>query len=174
MSPRACADIGDNGNVIVWNKSFEMGRNAAMAARAPDHAPFLNALNDRVFDLMDVFRNQLYVHPRLRGRYSLKDVLPVLVPNVSYDHLAIKEGSMASLTWYRMLTDARDAGASAKTRSDLREYCALDSLAMVQIFRYLTATLNHAKTFACGLLTGVASADAYHVSKRVNDLVHSR
>jgi len=139
VTSRLRADIGDLGNVIVWNKSFEMGRNAEMAARAPEHAPFLNALNDRMFDLMEVFLNQLYVHPRFRGRYSIKNVLPVLVPNLSYDDLAIKEGSMASLTWYRMLTDERDAKARAKACNDLREYCALDTLAMVEIFRYLTA-----------------------------------
>jgi hypothetical protein len=38
-----------------------------------------------------------------------------------------------------MLTDGRDANAKAKTCNDLLEYCKLDSLAMVEIFRYLTA-----------------------------------
>jgi hypothetical protein len=139
VTTRLRQDIGDEGTVVVWNKTFEIGRNREMAERAPAHAAFLHAVNDRVFDLMDIFRDRLFVHPDCRGSNSIKDVLPVLVPELSYDELEIKEGSTASLTWYRMLTDGRAAKALAKTCDDLRTYCTLDTRAMVEIFRYLSA-----------------------------------
>lgn len=139
VAARLREDIGDEGSVIVWNKSFEMNRNEEMADRIPELAGFLRGINRRVFDLMEIFRRQLYVHPDFRGSNSIKDILPVLVPGLSYDPLEIKEGASASLTWYRMLTDGRDANARDKTCKDLRTYCTLDTFAMVEIFRYLLA-----------------------------------
>src|SRR5690606_23940064 len=86
------AELPDKGTVVVWNKGFEMGRNEEMAALVPDYAAFLQSLNARVFDLMDVFRKQYYVHPDFRGSSSIKKVLPVLVPSLSYKDLVIQEG----------------------------------------------------------------------------------
>jgi hypothetical protein len=39
-----------------------------------------------------VFAKQHYVHPDFRGSTSIKAVMPVLVPQLSYDDLEIKEG----------------------------------------------------------------------------------
>lgn len=134
---RLAEDIGPTGSVIVWNKSFEMSRNNEMGARFPEFADFLTALNGRVFDLMDVFRRLHYVHPSFRGSCSIKDVLPVLVPGLSYGDLVIQEGGTASLTWYRMMTDGNRATERDEAFEHLRAYCHLDTLAMVQVFRHL-------------------------------------
>ena len=89
ITSRLRQHIGDEGTVVVWNKTFEIGRNREMAERAPAHAAFLHGVNDRVFDLMDIFRDRLFVHPDFRGSNSIKDILPVLVPELSYDQLEI-------------------------------------------------------------------------------------
>lgn len=127
----------DSGTVIVWNKSFEMGRNEEMGALMPEYAQFLESLNGRTYDLMDIFRKLHYVHPDFRGSCSIKKVLPVLVPSLSYKDLEIQEGGTASLSWYRMLTDGRSKDEMEKTCTHMREYCKLDTLAMVDIFRHL-------------------------------------
>lgn len=137
LAAKLCEDIGTEGSVIVWNKSFEMSRNKEMAELAPNHASVLLGINDRVYDLMEIFRKQLYVHPDFRGSCSIKDVLPVLVPDLSYKDLVIQEGGTASLTWYRMLTDGRNEEKRAETCDHLRKYCDLDTLAMVEIFKCL-------------------------------------
>ncbi len=131
--------MDNEGTVMVWNKSFEMNRNKEMAASHPAFAQLLHSINDRVFDLMEIFRKHLYVHPDFRGSCSIKDILPVLVPHLSYKALAIQEGGTASLSWYRMLTDGRADDERRKTCADLIEYCKLDTLAMVEIFRRLTS-----------------------------------
>lgn len=133
------AELPDKGTVVVWNKGFEMGRNEEMAASVPDYAAFLQSLNARVFDLMDVFRKQHYVHPDFRGSCSIKKVLPVLVPSLSYKDLVIQEGGTASLTWYRALTDGRNEEERLKTFEHMLAYCKLDTLAMVEVFRCLKA-----------------------------------
>ncbi len=133
------SQLPENGTVVVWNKGFEMGRNEEMAALLPDQAVFLRSLNSRVFDLMEIFSKHHYVHPDFRGSYSIKKVLPVLVPSLSYKDLEIQEGGTASLTWYRMLTDGRSEVEKLKTREAMLAYCKLDTLAMVEVFRCLKA-----------------------------------
>ena len=129
--------IRDGGTVVVWNKKFEMGCNGNMGRLSPKDAPFLTALNGRIFDLMEVFDKQHYVDARFNGSCSIKEVLPVLVPSLSYKNLTIQEGNSASLAWYRMFAPSVTSEERATTERNLREYCKLDTFAMVEIFRYL-------------------------------------
>src|SRR3989344_7540271 len=76
--------IGETGSVIVWSKSFECTRNKEMAELCPDFAEFMESVNSRVYDLMDIFKNNYYVDPKFKGSNSIKDVLPVLIPELNY------------------------------------------------------------------------------------------
>ena len=89
-------DIGDTGSVLVWYEGFEKARNNEMAAAFPEHAAFLQDLNARVIDLMKPFANEIITDPAFKGSASIKAVLPVLVPELTYDDLNIREGSSAS------------------------------------------------------------------------------
>ena len=129
--------ISDGGTVIAWNKKFEMSCNRNMGRLSPNDETFLAALNERMFDLMDVFDKQLYVDARFNGSCSIKEVLPVLVPSLSYKNLPIQEGNGASLAWYRMFDASVTSDERATTETNLRAYCKLDTFAMVEIFRYL-------------------------------------
>ncbi len=132
-----------DGTVIVWNKSFEMARNDEMGVLSPSHASFLQSINGRVYDLMDIFRKLYYVHPDFRGSCSIKKVLPVLVPSLSHKDLKIQDGGTASLTWYRMFTDGRSESEKQKSTEDMLAYCKLDTLAMVEVFRFLQKIIVH-------------------------------
>jgi hypothetical protein len=130
--------IGDNGNIVVWNKGFEMTRNREMGKVNPKYAKFCEDMNDRIFDLMDVFQKCLYDDPKFKGSYSIKHVLPVLVPDLSYDDLDIRNGSMAMASWYDyVFNNERDE----KIINDLLKYCELDTLAMVRVFEELRKIL---------------------------------
>lgn len=129
--------IGDTGSVIVWHKSFEVGRNKEMATLYPEHADFLHGVNDRVFDLKDIFAKQLYVHPDFKGSCSIKAVLPVLVPEHSYKDLDIQKGDVAAVRWFDAVTGAVGPDEANKTYDDLLKYCRLDTLAMVEIYNHL-------------------------------------
>lgn len=127
----------DDGTVIVWNKSFEMSRNDEIGKMYPEHKAFMDSVNSRVFDLMEIFSKQYYVHPNFYGSHSIKNVLPVLVPELSYKSLGIQEGGAASLSWYQMNFGNIDESGRKKNYNDLLEYCGLDSLAMVRIYQKL-------------------------------------
>ncbi|WP_439541512.1 DUF2779 domain-containing protein [Hyphomicrobium sp.] len=125
------------GSIIAWNKPFERGINAKLAERLPAEADRLAAINARFIDLMDVFSEQMVVHPRFRGKTSIKWVLPALVPKLSYKGMAIQEGATASETWNAIVTGELEPDEAEDARRNLLAYCGLDSLAMVEIWRAL-------------------------------------
>ncbi|MBA4336883.1 hypothetical protein C0416_03895 [bacterium] len=133
--------IGDTGSVIVWNKSFEMSRNEEMAQMNPKYAELMSSVNSRVFDLMEIFKDQYYVSPGFKGSYSIKKVLPVLVPGLSYSSLEdVQEGGIASLYWFKHVYS--DSADKEKIAASLLEYCKMDTLAMVEVLRVLDS-INH-------------------------------
>lgn len=126
-------DIGSKGSVIVWNKTFECTRHKEYAKFYPAHAAFFEDLNDRVIDLEDPFKQRLYLDKRLKGRSSIKKVLPILCPELSYKELGIQEGSTASRSWREAIVDGTRPDKD-QILADLREYCGLDTYAMVAIY----------------------------------------
>jgi hypothetical protein len=128
--------IGDEGSVIVWNKTFEVSRNKELGELVPELSDFFRRVNERVVDLMDVFKQGMYIHPDFMGSSSIKKVLPVLVPELSYKELDVQEGQTASRLWGEVVIGGKvtpdERGAIL---SNLLEYCKLDTLAMVEIFK---------------------------------------
>lgn len=135
--------IGDTGSVIVWNKVFEMGRNKEMAVMYPDLADRLNNINSRVYDLMEIFKKTHYIHQDFHGSWSIKNVLPVLVPELSYHDMEINKGDKAMQAWWDLVHGSESNGeymrkSQSTTAINLLKYCKLDTLAMVEIWKQLS------------------------------------
>ena len=130
------ADCSTSGDIIVYNQGFESGKIKDMASMYPRFEVGLNAMLDRIVDLMVPFQKRWYYTPMMKGSYSIKYVLPALVPELSYKTLDIQEGETASAVFSSMMTGLF-AGDIEKTRRDLLEYCKLDTLAMVRILEVL-------------------------------------
>lgn len=127
-------NIGDTGSVIVWHKSFEMGRNDEMAEMYPEYADFLKSVNSRVFDLKEIFSEQYYVSAGFKGSASIKNVLPIIVPSLSYEDLEdVQNGQIASLYWFKHVYG--ESSERDRMVKNLLEYCKLDTLAMVEVWR---------------------------------------
>ncbi|MBU0459816.1 MAG: DUF2779 domain-containing protein [Nanoarchaeota archaeon] len=129
--------IGDGGSIIVWNKKFEKKCNENIGEVYPEYAELMNSWNERLFDLMDVFQQNLYVHKDFKGKYSIKKVLPVFDPELSYKDLNVQDGSMAMDTWRKMVFDDISEAEKEKNKKDLLEYCERDTWAMVRIYEEL-------------------------------------
>ena len=130
------AVLGDQGSVIVYHAAFERGQLARLANLFPDLAARLNAVIGRLFDLEVVIRHGYY-HPEFRGSYSIKRVLPVLVPGLSYGGLPIGDGDTAVAKFARMALGQYDSDQADDIRRQLLQYCHLDTLAMVELHRRL-------------------------------------
>lgn len=131
------AHIGTTGSVIVWNKSFECGVNEALGDRVLHKKAFLQSVNERVFDLRDIFTKQHLVHKDFRGSTSIKRILPALAPELSYADLDICEGGAASQGWNRLTTSEIGREEKEKIVSDLLKYCERDTYAMYVIWKHL-------------------------------------
>lgn len=129
------------GSVVVWNQKFEKGINGELGERLPDYRSFMHKVNDRVVDLMIPFSGKtlVYDHPLFKGSASIKYVLPALVPRLSYKNMHIQEGGTASDTWNRIVSgEYSDKDKDMKVQA-LKDYCHLDTLAMVEIWRVLNS-----------------------------------
>lgn len=129
--------FGNTGSVIAWNMGFEKGCNNTLAEFVPVATEFLADINNRMVDLMIPFSSNWYVDSDFCGSASIKNVLPVLVPELSYKTLGIQEGSAAQRLWMEAVLDGKRDGEKTQILDDLRQYCKLDTLAMVEIYKKL-------------------------------------
>ena len=126
-------DLGTTGTILVWNQTFEITRLKELARDFPQYASKINSILERIVDLMVPFRNKSIVFPEFNHSYSIKKVLPVLVPELSYDELEIKEGGSASMIYGNLKNESLEK--QEEIRKHLLAYCHLDTLAMVKILK---------------------------------------
>ena len=125
-------DTKGKGDIVVYNKSFEITRLKELARDFPQYVDEIEKLILRIKDLMIPFQTKYYYAPEMKGSYSIKAVLPSLVPELSHDELEINEGGLASNAYEKLQTET-DMMIIAETSEQLLKYCKLDTLAMVRI-----------------------------------------
>lgn len=133
---RLIEDCGTTGDILVYNIGFERGKLKDLKELFPQYAIKLDNIISRLKDLMLPFQMKWFYTPEMKGSYSIKAVLPALVPDLSYQDLEIKEGGAASNTFLSMVSGTFN-GDYKKTRKDLLAYCKLDTFAMVKILERL-------------------------------------
>ena len=134
MIEQLITEIGTEGDIIVYNKGFETGRLSEIARDFPKYEIAIQNMLKRIVDLMTPFQQKLYYTPEMKGSYSIKQVLPALVPGFSYKDLEINNGGDASLAFVILMKE-NDQDIINKTRKNLLEYCKMDTMAMVEILK---------------------------------------
>ena len=143
LAERLIAVLGYEGTICTYS-GYERRVLWSLAEALPDLADAVGAIETRLFDLLPVVRG-CYYHPRFRGSFSIKSVLPVLVPEMGYDDLEIADGQTAAVRYARALA-ITDRQERQHTFTDLRAYCARDTLAMVRLRRALSVLASHDTT----------------------------
>jgi predicted RecB family nuclease len=131
------ATLGETGSIVVYS-SFESQRLSELASWFPEFADQISAIQGRLFDLLPVVREHVY-HPAFAGSYSIKSVLPALVPDMTYDGMVVADGQSAGLAWESLVRGSLDGSERERIREALLAYCALDTLAMVRLLDALNA-----------------------------------
>jgi len=142
---RACAEAlvaltPTTGAVIAYNASFERSRITELAATFHDLAASLEAIADRIVDLLPVTRANWY-HRDQRGSWSIKAVLPTIAPELDYAALAVKDGGQAQEAYLEATSGRATPERGQALRHGLLKYCRRDTEAMVVLARRL-ARLN--------------------------------
>lgn len=139
LAKRLVTDIPDDVTVLAYSMSFEKGVIRRLADMFDKFAIPLMKIHDNVQDLMIPFQKKHYYTPSMRGSYSIKYILPALVPDMAnaYEELdGVQNGSDAMHTYPR-LANMEDKEEVARLREALLRYCELDTLAMVKVLSKL-------------------------------------
>lgn len=128
--------LADAGTIVVYS-GFEERIIRSLAEEFPQLAPqLLPLVEERMVDLLELIRRHFY-HPEFRGSFSIKDVLPALVPGVGYKDLSIRDGGQAGAAYVEMVDPATPPARREEIRKALRAYCRRDTEAMVMLFQTL-------------------------------------
>jgi len=129
------ARLSETGSIVVYS-SFESQRLSEFAASLPESADRISAIQARLFDLLPIVREHVY-HPAFAGSYSIKSVLPALVPAMTYDGMPVANGLDARLAWESLTRGNVDAVERGEIEKALLEYCGLDTLALLRLVEVL-------------------------------------
>ena len=122
----------ERGPVFVYG-SFEKTIIQGLIQHLPDLAGSLQALSDRIVDLLPAIR-QCYYHPEMRGSWSLKAVLPCIAPDLDYSALpGIHDGGQAQEAYAEAVAPGTTPERREELRKGLKAYCEMDTLALVRI-----------------------------------------
>jgi hypothetical protein len=128
--------LGDSGSIVVYSQQFESQRLSELAACLPEFEGRIKTIQDRLCDLLRIVRDHVY-HPDFAGSYSLKSILPALVPSMSYDDMTVADGQAAGLAWESLVHGGLDRGEHDTIRKALLDYCGQDTLGMLKIVETL-------------------------------------
>jgi hypothetical protein len=119
-------------SVVAYNASFEARCLDHLARAVP--APQLQAVRDRLVDLLPIVRDHVY-DPAFGGGFGLKAVLPALVPGLGYGDLAVADGNTAAalLEGLLLASDGVDPTTRETLRAQLLAYCERDTEALVAL-----------------------------------------
>lgn len=126
------------GTVFVWNADFELARLAELGQRHPDLRAGLQQIAGRVVDLLTIAETRYY-HPAQRGSWKLKRILPTLPGQLDHaDLTGVQDGHAAMLAYIEAIQPECSAARRAELSRGLQEYCRLDTLALVAMWRLLS------------------------------------
>ncbi len=123
---------------MAYNASFEKTVLKNLIENFPEHEAHLGALKENIVDLAFVFQKKYYYLPQMQGKYSIKIILPLLVPEMAkaYDDLELVSNGGDAMNTFPKLKDM-ESKERKKYRRALLDYCALDTLAMVRVLERL-------------------------------------
>lgn len=127
--------VKKRGPVFVYNAGFENRIMRELASDFPEYEKQLNAIINRVVDLLPIGRDHYY-HPDMMGSWSIKKVLPTIAPELDYSQLDVADGGMAMEAFAEIMHIDTPPETKLKLQDDLLTYCERDTLAMVKIAHF--------------------------------------
>jgi hypothetical protein len=128
-------DLGTEGTILVWNIGFERSKMYDLSFLFPQYQSQIKAVIERMIDLAIPFQKRWFYHHLFSCSFSIKQVLPVIAPDLCYKNLTVNNGDDASVLFMKMMIEPNKDWTTE--RKHLLDYCALDTYAMVRIVQFL-------------------------------------
>lgn len=126
-----CQAVAGAASIVVFG-SYENTQLSNLSRWLPERALQISSIQTRLVDLSSIIRGNVY-SPEFRGSYSIKNVLPALVPGMSYDDLAVKSGDQVAGIWEQLCAINVGSAEKAELRKALLDYCKRDTLALATL-----------------------------------------
>jgi hypothetical protein len=127
-----CDALGDCVSIIVYHQQFESQRLAELGSWLPNFSGMINKIQRRLWDLLLIIRDHVY-HPAFGGSYSLKSVLPALVPEMTYEGMEVADEKAAGIAWESLVRCGFNRDKCNAIGKALLDYCRQDTLALVRL-----------------------------------------
>ena len=140
IAKRLVEDIPSNACVLAYNMAFEKEH---IIKKLADSYKYLEKdlmqIYDNIEDLIEPFKKRHYYVKEMKGRSTIKLVLPALFPDdpeLDYHNLSgIHQGAEAMSAFRSISKKTKEE--QDKIRKELLAYCKLDTYAMVKIWQKL-------------------------------------
>lgn len=142
LIPALLQACGTEGSIVAYFAKFEKGCIEDLAEFDVARAPELRALCDRLVDPLPLMREAVY-DVKFGGSFSLKAVAPALLGSAySYEGMEVGDGGAAQRAFVELVKPAIEPARKASLREAMLEYCNKDTLAMVEVVKWLYAQAN--------------------------------
>ena len=120
---------------IVWYSPFENSRNKEAWEMYPELREAFEIINENTFDLMNITKKWYFFDTAFQGSNSIKYILPVMVPEMTYSGMVVPNGGVA-MKLLDQIVSGKLTNTSQKREAlkNLLLYCGQDSLAMYKIY----------------------------------------
>lgn len=133
--------VPPEGTIFVYNmEGAERLRLKQLAAQFPEYAHRLEQIWDRMVDLSKPFETGMYYDLKMKGRFSLKQVVRLFTDDPVYHDLKIRDG-MEAVMAYRAYETA-DEARRLKIENELSRYCGMDTYAEYLVLHGLIRALE--------------------------------
>ena len=137
LAKQLVLDCGKKGPIFAYNASFEKRVIKELAERFSKQRSSLLAIIERIVDLLPVVKKHYY-HPSQKGSWSLKALLPAMIPYRSYSDLnGVQNGNEAMDAFIEAMH--AEPGRKNELHQELLEYCELDTMSLVDIYKKIMA-----------------------------------
>ncbi|MGZ3723597.1 MAG: DUF2779 domain-containing protein, partial [Bdellovibrionales bacterium] len=142
LIPQLLEACGEHGSIVSYYAKFESDVIRELADCFPEYGDELLALNERMVDPLPIVRDSVY-DTGFGGRFSLKVVAPSLLgAEFAYEGMAVADGTAAQRAFDSVYRGGLPAHEVERVRQEMLEYCKLDTLAMVEIVKWLEKRPN--------------------------------
>lgn len=127
-----------NTRSIVVYGAYENTQLSNLCRWFPAHAAAIGGIQQRLIDLLPIVRRNVFSR-LFGGSYSIKNVLPVLVPSMNYADLTVQSGDQVAGVWEQLVAAGTNESERARLRRMLLAYCERDTLALAHVVNALNA-----------------------------------
>ena len=128
-------NLPDSGSILTFNgEGAEKIRLQELMKSFPQYQEQLQKVIDRIVDISIPFSMGYIYHLKMRGNYSLKQILPAVQDVFSYDELGINKAMDAVGAWRNL--DEKTNLDEEESIKQLLEYCSMDTYALYILFEW--------------------------------------